>query len=223
MMKKQLLFLAAMSVLMMLLFGCQSTGTAGNGNDAGGDSAAAAPHDMKQQEMVMEPFDAVVLDGAANITYDSGGEHRVRIEAPGDVLNHVNVWVEDGELHVGDRPGAEGVRFDSVTVHVTSPQLTVVSLNGAGNFTAKARLAADQMRIALAGAGNVSLAALTCRRLVVELSGAGNVTVDGLTTSLAETTLTGAGNVTLNGKADRHVERVDGPGHIDISHLESTE
>ena len=117
MMKKQRIILAAATALMML-GGCQSAGTGENGNSTDSDSTNTITATTTQQEMVMESFDVVALDGAANIAYEPGDEHRARIEAPDNVLQWINVWVEDGELHVGNRPGADGVSFEGVDLIV---------------------------------------------------------------------------------------------------------
>lgn len=207
----------AIATIMLSLTACHSDGTSSQTSGNAADSTDTVA--LTQQEMVMEGFDAITLTGTANVVYETGDEHRVRIEAPADVMPYINVYVEEEELYIAAKPKADSVHFNHVTVTVTSPSVRCLTLSGVGNIIAPKPFTADLIDIRLSGAGNIKIADLTCRKLTLSQSGAGNIDFDNLTTDFLDTKLDGAGNVTLCGKAKHHTERVNGTGNLDISRL----
>ena len=212
-MKKTLLLAFAFSV-MLCASSCLRDGSASGSGNGGSDTVPAA--EKIQQEMVVEPFDEVSLDGSCNVVFELGDESRVRIEGPKEDLAFVNVYVEEEVLHIADREKTKDI---DVTVYVYTPVFKKLALNGAGNVSVPKPIKADNCAITLSGAGNITIADLTCRALGLNLSGAGNITFDNLTANQVDTNLSGAGNVKLNGKVDRHNDRVTGSGTIDTSGL----
>ena len=208
---------AAIAAIALLVTACQTSGTSSPSSTTSADSTDTVA--LAQQEMVVDGFDAITLTGTANVVYEPGDEHRVRIEAPADVMPYINVYVEEEELFLADKPKADSVHFNHVTITVTSPTLRCITLSGVGNIIAPKPFTADLIDIRLSGAGNVKIADLTCRKLTLSQTGAGNIDFDNLTTDYLDTKLYGAGNVTLCGKAKHHTEHVNGPGNLDISRL----
>lgn len=208
---------AVIAAIALLVAACHTDGKSSQTSTTSAGSPDTVP--LTQQEMVVDGFDAITLAGTANVVYEPGNEHRVRIEAPADVIPYINVYVEEEELFIADKSKADSVHFNHVTITVTSPAVRCITLSGVGNIIAPKPFTADMIDIRLSGAGNVKIADLTCRKLTLSQTGAGNIDFDNLTTDDLDTKLYGPGNVTLRGKAKHHTERVNGAGNLDISRL----
>ncbi|MDK2768202.1 MAG: DUF2807 domain-containing protein [Sphingomonas sp.] len=160
--------------------------------------------------------DVEVRTGAFAVTAegDSALLDRLEIRKDGDTLR---IGRKDGEWNWGGDKGAK--------IIVTLPALASADIAGSGDMTI------DQAKRdfdgAIAGSGNMTIAALAGGKADLAIAGSGDVTISGGTSSALDISIAGSGNVTATGlksaKADISIAgsgnvraQVSGPADISL-------
>lgn len=167
--------------------------------------AAAAERDrgpgiagQRQGAMIVYPvrdFDAVTLGGAATVDVRVGSAWSVRAEGPAEAFANLRIVRNGRSLEIGRRyEGGRYAELDKrITVHVTMPALTALTLGGSG------RLSADQagggdFAANVGGSGSLEIGRLKARVAEFNLGGSGSIAVAGQVGQL-EVSLGGSGRV----------------------------
>lgn len=119
-------------------------------------------------------FDAVILNGVADVEVVIGDEKSVTITGDQNMLNEIATYVVNDALVIGyTRSFWSLFLFDesSVKVEITIPELNRVSIGGVGSITAVG-ITAEDFETAISGEGSVELQGGAVRSLV-SISGAG--------------------------------------------------
>lgn len=175
------------------LSACHADGITGNGTAA---DAVPATGSGTSRTFAARDFAGVTLVGPDDVVVTHGAAFSVRAEGDAKSLDQLEIAVRGGSLTVGRKReglGWSGSTTGKVTVHVTLPKLTSVSLTGAGDLTV------DR------GEGDFD----------AKLTGAGNIRIGTLAAGSAGFDLTGPGDITVSGTADRIQVDINGPGDFD--------
>ena len=160
-------------------------------------------------------FDAVTLGGAASVDVRVGPAWSVRAEGPAEAFANLRIVRNGRSLEIGRRfEGGRRAELDKrITVHVTLPALTALTLGGSG------RLSADQagggdFAANVGGSGTLSIGRLKARVAEFNLGGSGSIAAAGQVGQL-EVSLGGSGRVVAPGlRADTAVVSVGGSGDV---------
>lgn len=158
----------------------------------------------ERQERQVAPFTAVAATGSMRVILRQGSPQRVEVAASAADQARVETEVRDGSLRIGRRREGrkmwETERFDGpVTVYVTAPTLTAVSVSGSGELRAEGAVQAEDLLVSVSGSGSLTVPQLTARNLT--------------------TTVTGSGGATLAGSCPRHSISVSGSGEVRAADL----
>ncbi len=148
-------------------------------------------------------FTELHSSGPDNIVFLTGDTFSVKATGDAEQLKNLRYKVKDGTIIIGrqkEKIWAHGRK--GVTITVTAPRLSEVSLAGSGDFTAD-RMEGTEVSLESAGSGSISVANVIAKTL--------------------ESGLAGSGNVTLGGKVDRAEYSIAGSGNIDAVKLASTD
>lgn len=171
--------LSAFSVIGMLsITGC-AYGIDGNGN-------------LTTENRTVQAFTGIELSCSANVHFTQGTETSVKVEAEDNIIRHITTEVKNDVLVIS----TDGKDFNTkrqVNVYVTSPTICLLELTGSGNMTGTNMLSCDQMKIRIAGSGNVKTD-LTAKTMKMSLSGSGNLDVSGSAT-VTDVRIAGSGNI----------------------------
>ena len=139
-------------------------------------------------------FTKVDLRGPDDIEVRNGGQFAVTAEGDTAVLDQLEVRVVDGTLRVGrkDRSGFSFSNDRGVKVHVVLPKLDGASVSGSGNMSVDK--AEGAFRGAIAGSGNLGIAALAATDADLSIAGSGDLTVAG-TVSRLNASIAGSGDI----------------------------
>lgn len=157
--------------------------TTGSGIDGSGDIAT----------QTYEPtgFATVALLGEGAVSIVFGELPRVSVTTDDNLLEHIEVRSDGATLFLGTEDGVDIDPTNGVEWIVTTPSLTAVSLQGAGDI-AVPPLSIEVFEATLSGAGSIRLADIVAEDL--------------------EIVLTGAGEISATGSADRLSVRIPGAG-----------
>ncbi|MBR4729948.1 MAG: DUF2807 domain-containing protein [Prevotella sp.] len=192
-MKAKHFFLRSLLLLMMAqtIVSCVYT----NGSWEGGPRVV--------QTRPLKGFDKIEVYGSPSVYFFQSDVFSVNVKGPENVLDKIITTVEDGTLTIRNKGkiGIFNVSFGDmgdVSVHVGSPDLTSVSLNGSGDFVCTGNLDTDQMRISLRGSGDMTFDKIICDDCVTELVGSGDITLKRLDALSSEISLIGSGDMEVS-------------------------
>lgn len=194
---------------------------------------------------VVKPFERIEVAGSFDVFYQQADSTSVRIEAPAEALKKMEVYSDGRTLHIGverDLTDFSFASFDEdIKVYVTSPDLISAEMAGSGDFKGQGRLDTDNLKLGIAGSGEISFDDVICNALKVDIAGSGDVNLDNVATATAKfsiagsgdikahfsqceqvkTDIAGSGDVKLSGHVKSHQESIAGSGEVDASGIVS--
>ncbi len=146
------------------------------------------------QQREVGSFHAVEVRGAANLVVDVGPAPSLSATSDATTLGALRSKIEDGRLVVEhDRHWSWFRGGPGLEVHLTTPSLDSLVMNGAGSVTINS-VAGTALELLLDGAGNMR-ASGNIDRLTAHLNGAGNMDLSGLAAGEADVSVNGAGKL----------------------------
>lgn len=183
--------------------------------------------DMKkvEKDVSVGYFSKVEINGSADVKFVQGKKGSARIVGAKRLADNVEVSVK-GETLVVTQKGNGGVFNSSliingvdygVTVYLSSPDLTDVTVRGSGEFSMDGSLDTDALNVSVTGSGDVEMRKVVCDKAVIDLKGSGDVDMKQIEAGRAEITLRGSGDIDagLNGVASTKAS-LFGSGDIDL-------
>ena len=164
-------------------------------------------------------FEALMVNGAADLTFVQAEEFSVTVKANAQVFDHIDYKVEDGVLLLQalDNVNIVAEEYD---IRVAAPYLASVTVNGAADFDVKGGYRADtDFAVTINGAGDFELRGIVVPGFFVTVNGAGDISADNIDVETLEITINGAGEAELSGKAEHARLSVSGAGEIDARQL----
>lgn len=187
-----------------------------------------------KKEITVKPFEEIFVQGGVEVKFTQGDSVSVVVEAPEKIWDEVSV-VSDGKT-LSVIPRDEKKRDENkivwdwgsssfVTVYVTAPTLTNVTVLGSGDCTVNGLLETDSFTAQLSGSGDVKVSQVKCRKAELGVMGSGDMEVGMLEAGSCEVGVVGSGDlktklhgtaetgVTVTGSGDAKVTFVD-CGHV---------
>lgn len=207
--------LLSLSLICLLVAGCNWRGVRGNGV-------------IKSDARPVSAFSKIDAGGFYQLNWQPGPPS-LTVTTDENLLSHITTDVSGDQLKI-DLHGAIAPS-DGIKVVVTSPELTTVELSGAVEFVAKP-LAGAKFSLDTSGAAKVTLAGKVARLLAnltgasklvaadlqaedVELSVTGAGKADVTATNSLKAAITGAGKVTYGGSPKSVEKNIAGAGKIE--------
>lgn len=151
----------------------------------------------------LQGFEKIEINGSPTVHYTQADSFSVTVEGPAKGVERILTEVDNGTLRIRNR-GKMGL-INVVTndeggtiVHVGSPDLIGVVINGSGDFVSQQRVDTDKIDIVVRGSGEVNMKDLICDRCQIELIGSGDINLDRVETKEATACLIGSGDIDLD-------------------------
>ncbi len=159
----------------------------------------------------LRDFDGITLRGPDKVTVTQGDQFAVSVE--GDGRDRVNLYVDDGVLHVARRRDG-GWGGSTASVRVTMPRLTRIWITGSGDLEAQ-KLEGPAFRALVTGSGSVNIGDLSAQTVALTLRGSGDMILSGRAGALDVNSF-GSGTMNLDGLVARTASiRLVGSGSVD--------
>lgn len=177
-------------------------------------------------------FERITLAGEGRVIVTEAEASSLTIETDDNLLAHIDTTVRSRTLEIATESGVDIDPTGSVIYRVATPEVTRLTLTGAGRFEL-GECETEAFSVVLSGAGSIEVEQLVADELDVEITGAGDVrlvgtvgsqrvsipgagTYDGrnLQSGLATVTTSGAGSATV-WATDQLNATVTGIGSID--------
>lgn len=182
------------------------------------------------RDLEIAPFTSISVNGSMDVIIEKGEGQHVVVEAPPELIPLISTEVSDGEWSISTSKCWSAT--SGITVHITTPLLHGIALNGSGSTTAADVFGAGDIELSTAGSGEIVLSnvvakkitastdgsgsisiAGTCADLSASLSGSGDLKATKLVTNTADINVQGSGNATITAISTLDAE-VNGSGNI---------
>ncbi|MCW3846525.1 DUF2807 domain-containing protein [Sphingomonas sp. LB-2] len=179
-------------------------------------------------------FTAIDLRGSDDVDVKVGGAFSVKAEGDSKLLEELEITVTNGTLRIS-RKGNSHWNWgdhDGIRIHVTMPALSGATVSGSGDLDVD-KVSGD-FKGAVAGSGNLTVAAVaggnvdlaiggsgdlkvsgTASQLSAAVAGSGDIDAKGMTATSARVSVIGSGNVTGTVKGDADIS-ITGSGDVDL-------
>ena len=163
-------------------------------------------------------FSKVEAYGSADVKFVQGKRSGVRIVGAKYLVDNL-VVEQKGETLVLTNKGT-GIPFfsassDDLTVYVTSPDLTDVTMKGSGDFEMDGNLDTDNLNVTLVGSGDADIHSVVCDNVKFDVRGSGDLNAESIECKQAACSVYGSGDVKLGSvTADNVAMLVQGSGDM---------
>lgn len=163
-------------------------------------------------------FTKLALTNSARVVLRQGSPQRVEVEASAADLARLETTVENGKLRIttkreDGKPWNNGGFDGPVTVYVTMPTISELSVSGSGRLDAAEAVQATALELSVSGSGALTLPKLTADKLNTAVSGSGSITVAG-TCPQHEARISGSGDVRASElRTETSAIRISGSGN----------
>ncbi len=148
----------------------------------------------------VSPFTKISIAIPANVTIEQGDPQKLAISANDADLEKIETKVSDGRLYIGLVSPVKHLKGD-VSVNVTVPELSRISVAGSATVNVPSSFRADDMALRISGSGTIRFTDLSSAELDSKISGSGKLIV--------------------SGKADGFTSYIAGSGDVDAFDLEA--
>ena len=174
----------------------------------------------------LKGFERIEIFGSPTVFYTQADSFSVHVAGPEDLVDEIITKVDGKTLSIRNKGkiGIVNIGFSGqrqLEVHVTSPDLISVQLNGSGDFISNKKVDTDEMSIVLRGSGDVDFKNIICDHCKTELVGSGDVDVDRLEALTSDIMLIGSGDVEVKqyNVGETAIE-LKGSGDISVNFME---
>jgi hypothetical protein len=168
----------------------------GNGISISGGKTVTGSGTVKAETRTVSGFSTVVLNGVGKVVITQGEKEGVTVRAEDNLLPLLKTEVVDGSLKLGLASQTTLKPTKPIEFDIEVKSLKAIQVAGAGDIEAS-KLSGKELRISLAGAGNVKLVG-DVNSLNIESEGAGNVEAAELKAKEATVSSRGAGHMLVN-------------------------
>ena len=145
-------------------------------------------------------YDGLKAQGPMDFKLVPGSEGNITIKGDANLMEYIKTSVKDNQLVVRVKEGINLKPTQSILITIPYNDISQISLAGSGDVFNEGTIKANDLKVALAGSGDVIL----------------NISTESIESSLA-----GSGDIELKGTTTNLKTRVAGSGDFDGSRLES--
>jgi len=206
--------IASFALATVLLASCQFVSYTGHSQNA---YKAKGPVETKAMDL--KDFNAITINGHADILFTQGPEFGVEVTTHADAFEKLDYYVQGSTLVLQTKDKVQ-LRSQTLDVVITAPTLTAVEVNGAADLKLGGYESDQPLKIEVNGAGDMNLNGVTVPALSIEVNGAGDIDVLGLDAAKLSLDVNGAGDAKVSGKAGEADIQISGAGDIDVRGLQ---
>lgn len=136
---------------------------------------------IRTEERAVSSFKNLEVSSSFDVYITQGDLKPVKIEGDENLLQYIEVAQEGDRIIIKNRPGYNLEGSGDLSVHVTSPVFSSISLSGAGNIKSENKISgSENLELDLSGAGDINME-IDVPKFKAEISGAGSMYIKGQT------------------------------------------
>lgn len=202
-----------------------------------GGKTIKASKNYVTKDIRVDNFTRLSVAGSPDVTYtQKTGKPEVEVYTSDNIVDLLDIHVKDNTLYIGFKKNVS-VSYDKLEVRVSSETLNGIAVAGSGDVELKNGLKTDDLKISVAGSGdidgnniactnlNISVAGsgdinssnITCNELNVSVAGSGDMKLANVTANTTKASIAGSGTVVLKGSTEEAEYSVTGSGDLSAS------
>jgi Putative auto-transporter adhesin, head GIN domain len=142
----------------------------------------------------VESFHSIAISIPGKVYIEQSSKNSLKINASEKTLEKIEVDVEDGKLIIKKKSGVKEIK-DDIIIYITSPEYKGISIAGSSDIIAEKAIKSQELKIKIAGSGDLLFQDLTAGDLVTSISGSGDVKLKGNGGKSFEINIAGSGNI----------------------------
>lgn len=220
---KKMMLMSLMALVVMAMTSCMHVKIGDKDWSFGDGHTNNTPTQVQQVDQVTEmaTFDDLNVAGPFNVFYEQGEGYTVLVKGTPEQLGKMTIYVKDGSLYIDHRKNEPSGTFDGLQVFVTAPVIDGIDLAGSGKVTAPKALNVNNIKLELAGSGEITLAQLTCDNLNNEIAGSGKITLGIVQANKVKNEIAGSGNIDIARLTCKNINNeIAGSGDIILNNLD---
>lgn len=164
-----------------------------------------AQEEMVERTLDLKDFNKMHLSGSVDVIYTVSDSFCVKLEAPKDFIERLDVNVKDSILRVStkeeSREGHWVIRShdgNHCKVYVSAPSLSAVNIAGSTDFVCNDTLTTKSLALQIAGSGDINIKRLVSERTSMSVAGSGDIDITSLKSDIYDINIAGSGDVKAN-------------------------
>lgn len=146
----------------------------------------------------------------------------ISIDGSAAMVENTRVEVKQGDVVINYNGNNAVMKNGSLTIKIYSPELSRVSLYGAGDIEIE-KLNGTHVNVLIAGSGDVTADVIDGTSVQLQVLGAGDIKVDKVLATSLKTIVNGAGDIRIGNAESTTVDcSVNGAGDITINGIDAT-
>lgn len=228
----------AITLLAFSITACSQQHTYSSGIFGSGKTIKASKNYVTK-DIRVDNFTKLSVTGSPDVTYtQKAGRPGVEVYTSDNIVDLLDIHVKDNTLYIGFKKNIS-VSYDKLEVRISSETLNGIAVAGSGDVELKNGLKTDDLKISVAGSGDIdgnniactnldiSVAGsgdinssnVTCDELKVSVAGSGDMKLENVTANLTQASVAGSGTVILKGSTEEAEYSVAGSGDLFASDL----
>lgn len=234
---KNLTTLIAIALLAFSATACSQQHTYRSG--VFGSKTVKASKNYVTKEMKVDHFTKLSVGGSPDVTYtQKPGKPTVEVYTSDNIVDLLDIQVRNNTLCIGFKKNVS-VSYDKLEIRVSAEKLNGIAVAGSGDVELRNGLKTDNLKISVAGSGDISgndisctdldisiagsgdinSSDITCNNLQVSVAGSGDMKLNNVTSNFTKASVAGSGTVVLKGSTQEAEYSVAGSGDLSASDL----
>lgn len=125
------------------------------------------------------------------------GKPTVEVYTSDNIVDLLDIRVKDNTLYIGFKKNVS-VSYNKLEVRVSAEKLNGIAVAGSGDVELKNGLKTDDIKISVAGSGDISGNNISCTDLDISIAGSGDINSSNITCNDLQVSVAGSGDMKLN-------------------------
>lgn len=208
------------AIIVSGIFALSATACTCNSGLFGGKTVKAS-RNYVTKNIKVDNFTGLNLAGSPNVTYtQKAGKPEVEVYTSDNIVDLLDINVVNNTLNIKFKKGVS-VSYNKLEIRVSSETLNNISVAGSGNVELANGLKTDNLKVSVAGSGDIEGSNITCANLTASIAGSGDLKLDNVSAAGTEASVSGSGTAILTGTSQEADYRVAGSGDLFASGLQA--
>lgn len=162
-----------------------------------GSKTVKASKNYVTKDIRVDNFTNVNIAGSIDVTYtQKAGKPDVKVYTSDNIVDLLNIEVKGNTLNIGFKKGVN-VSYDKLEIKVSAEKLNSVNIAGSGDFEFANGLKTDDLKLSVAGSGDIEGSNISCTDLGVSIAGSGDINCSNISCGDLKTSIAGSGDLKL--------------------------
>lgn len=185
-----------------------------------GSKTIKASKNYVTKNIRVDNFTKLNVAGSPDVTYtQKSGRPAVEVYTSDNIVDLLDIRVKDNTLYIGFKKNVS-VSYNKLEVRVSAEKLNGIAVAGSGNVELKNGLKTDNLKISVAGSGDVNGNNISCTDLDIAIAGSGDINSSDINCNNLKVSIAGSGDLNSSNITCNNLKAsVAGSGDMKLSNV----